>query len=188
MDSILKPPDRGSRMTASVSDPSTTPVTFCQDNHFGTVIGSVTSAPVCHAGVNVTVLALRLVGKVEFTLADKGVVFPISQFHYSSVMHSVDVSSKSVLAATSVRASLQTVRNSCKCTLKRSVCNQDGAHPRDFRASSVLRSGGGALLSIRHDWVIPLGEDGRQSRRRNMSTFVCVVGAGRPVKAEEAKA
>lgn len=58
------------------------------------VIGSVTSAPVCHAGVNVTVLALRLVGKVEFTLADKCVVFPISQFHYSSVMHSVDFSSE----------------------------------------------------------------------------------------------
>lgn len=57
-------------------------------------MGSVTSAPVCHAGVNVTVLALRLMGKVEFTLAEKCVVFPISQLHYSSVMHSVDLSSE----------------------------------------------------------------------------------------------
>lgn len=48
----------------------------------------------CHAGANVTVLALGLMGKVEFTLAEEGVVLPVSQFHYSSVMHSGDVSSE----------------------------------------------------------------------------------------------
>lgn len=84
-------------MTASTSDALIMLESVCQDHHFGIGeypgVDSVTSALVRHCVVNVTVLALRLMGKVEFTLADKSVVFAISQFHYSSVTRSIDFSS-----------------------------------------------------------------------------------------------
>lgn len=81
-------------MTASALDALVILETVCQDRHFGigeySGVDSVISALV-HCMV--TVLALRLMGNVEFMLADKCVVFAISQFHYSSVMRSVDFSS-----------------------------------------------------------------------------------------------
>lgn len=74
-------------MTASALDALVILETVCQDRHFG--IGEysgVDSALVRHCMV--TVLALRLMGNVEFMLAEftnsqrhKCVVFAISQFH-----------------------------------------------------------------------------------------------------------
>lgn len=100
-----------------MSDPSIMLETFCQDDHFGigeySGVDGVTSAPACHAGVNVTVLALRLMGNVEFTLADKCVVFPLVTFtiHLSCLLKISPQKGqrKSVLASTSIRASLHTV-------------------------------------------------------------------------------
>lgn len=53
----------------------------------------MTGARARHCVVNVTVLALRLMGNVEVTLADKCVIFAISQFHCPSVVASEDFSS-----------------------------------------------------------------------------------------------
>lgn len=118
-------------------------------------------------------------GNVEFTPADKCVVFPISQFHYSSVAHSADFSSEG--SKNSERLFIPSSGNFCEYTLKPYVCNEDQADKRVTTPPtcfSCTKHPQGCFLSIRHKWIIPLGQDERQSGRTTMSTFVCVANAG----------
>lgn len=109
----------------------------------------------------------------------------VSQIHYSSVAHSVDLCSNQTKDRNvQVLRSLHPILSHKFLLIyikTVSLCNNvrggsgggDASAPRVFRASPL---GEFSFLSIRHKWIIPLGEAEHQSRRTEMSTFVCVVG------------